>query len=246
MRRYALIPLAILAVILVLAPVAMASSDPTVNITVIGADGQPLASAKVTLYDEGGNKYEGTTDENGTVSITVPTNATYLAVVKSGYYILDTITVEGDVNVTIDASGMYYANLTSTPKAVDVEVYLTAFDDVKLKLTTNVTVYAPSDMNVTYPEEITEFPYKYVLEKIEYDGMETNETTVTLDMTEDYVVTAQYTKTFFITLEYWIIIILVLIVIAAIAIAWSAGARTAKAMISEWRERRRFVRRKKK
>jgi len=238
---------AILMIALLVSPaIALAATDPTVNITVYGADGQPLENAKVTVYDSAGTVvFEGNTDENGTVSLTVSETGLYLVVVKSEYYILDTINVTGDMNVTIDASTMYHANLTSTPKNVDVKVVLLAFDEVELTMTTNVTVYAPSDINVTYPSEIVEFPYKYVLSKIEYDGRETNETTVTLDMTEDYVVTAYYEKTFYITLEYWMVILLVIIIVAALAIAWSAGARQARAMISEWREKnRKYVKKK--
>jgi len=239
--------LAILMIAVLIAPsITLAASDSTLNVTVIGADGQPLANAKVTVYNKLGNVVEEeTTDENGTVTLTVSETGLYLIVVKDDYYILYDINVTGDMNVTIDASTMHFANLTSEPKSVDVKVVLLAFDDVTLTMTTNVTIYAPSDINVTYPSEITEFPYKYVLDKIEYDGKETNDTTVTLDMLEDYVVTAHYEKTFYITMEYWMVIILVIVLVAALAIAWSAGARQAKAMISEWREKnRKYVKKK--
>jgi len=232
--------------VLLVSPVTLATGDIALNLTVIGPDGEPLENAKVTVYNDVGTVVdEGTTDENGTVSLTVDENDTYLVVIKSKFYIIDTVTVAGETNVTIDASTMYYANLSSTPKNVDVEVVLLAFDDVSLKMTTNVTVYAPSSINVSYPEEVIEFPYKYVFDHIEYDTEETNETTVTLDMTENYIVTAYYTKTFYMALEYWIVIILVIVIIAALAIAWTAGARQAKAMIEAYREKnRKYVRRK--
>lgn len=238
-----LLPLLLNALVM---PLVVKAEDPTITITVIGYDGEPLANAKVTVYDEAGNTYEGTTDENGTATITVPANASYLIVVKSEYYILDTVTVSGDTNVTIDASKMYYAVLKSTPKSVDVKVVLLAFKDVSLTLSTNVTVYAPSSINVTYPKEIVEVPYKYVLEKIEYDGKETNQTTVTLDMTETYVVTGTYVKTFYLTLEYWLVILLVAVLVVALIVAgFAAGARTATAMVVEWKEKnRKYVRRK--
>ena len=250
MRRYALVPaLALVLALLVMVSVphvACASgADPTVTITVIGKDGKAITGAKVILYDSAGNKYENTTDINGVTKITVPSNATYLAVVKTEYYILDTITVSGDTSYTINASAMHFVNITSTPLSVDVDVMLVAFNYTKIPMTCNVTVYAPSDLNVTFPSEIVKFPYKYVFDKVKYDGVEKNETTVSIDMARDYTITAYYTKTFYMTLEYWVIVVLVIVIIAAIAIAWSAGAKTSKAMIEKWRERnRRFVRRK--
>ena len=246
MRKLGLLVAIFIAAILLALPVTVAATDPTVNITVIGSDGNPLANAEVTIYDETGDTYEGTTNSSGMVSIEVPSNATYLVVVKDEYYILDTVTVEGDTNKTVDASAMHYAKIESTPKTADITVVLLAFEDVDLSMTTNVTVYAPSDLNVTFPAEIVETPYKYVLEKIEYDGREeTEEATVTLDMTEDYLVTAYYTKTFYLALEYWVLIILGIIVVVALFVAWTAGAKEARSKIEEWRERnRKFVKKK--
>jgi len=249
MRRYALVPALVLMVALLVvmsASVACASStDPVVNLTVAGKDGKAITGAKVILYDSAGNTYENTTDINGVTKITVPSNATYLVVVETEYYILDTVTVSGDTDYTVNASTMHYANITSTPLSVDIDVMLVAFNYTKISLTSNVTVYAPSDINVTFPGEIVKFPYKYVFDKVKYDGVEKNETTVSIDMARDYTVTAYYTKTFYMTLEYWVIVILVIVIIAAIAIAWSAGAKTSKAVIEKWRERnRRFVKRK--
>ena len=242
----AVVVLAILAVALA-APAAVAApaADPVVTINVVGPDGAAVEGAKVTLYDTAGNKYENTTDASGAAEIAVPANGTYLVVVKSEYYILDTVDVAGNTSKTVNASAMHHANITSVPLSVDVKVLLQAFNYTELAMTTNVTVYAPSDINVTYPGEVAKFPYKYTLDKIKYDGAETNETAVSLDMTKDYAVTAYYAKTFYMKLEYWMLVLLVAIVIAALAIAWSAGAKTAKAMISDWRSRnRRFVKRK--
>ena len=248
MKRILVVPTTLMALLLVtvmlVAPVA-AAANPVVTVTVIGADGEPLVGAKVTLYDVDGDKYEDTTDENGTAQVTVPANGTYLVVVKGEYYVLDTVDVAGDTNVTVNASAMHFANLTSTPLAVDAKVLLLAFDDVELTMTTNVTVYAPSSINASFPSEIVKFPYKYVFNHVKYDTKETNETTVTLDMTEDYEVTAYYTKTFYMALEYWLVILLVIIIIAALVIAWSAGAKTAKAMVDEWKQKnRKYVKKK--
>ena len=248
MRKAALpiLALALFVVVLMLvAPVAAASADPVVTITVVGPDGKTVSGAKVTLYDSAGNKYENTTDINGVTKISVPSNATYMVVVKSSYYVLDTVSVSGDTSKTVNASAMHKANVTSTPLSVDAKVELSAFPYVNITTTTNVTVYAPSTITVTFPEEITKFPYKYTFDKLKYDGVEKTTNSISIDMARDYTVTAYYTKTFYLTLEYWMVIILVLVIIAALAIAWSAGAKKAKAMIEEYRARnRKFVRKK--
>lgn len=232
--------------VLVLSPATHAvATDPVVTITVIGPDGKAVSGAKVTLYDTAGNKYENTTDINGVTQITVPENGTYLVVVKSTYYILSTVDVLGDTSVTINATTMHHVNISSTPLSVDTTVVLLAFNYTKLTITTNMTVYAPSSINITFPKEIVKFPYKYTFDKIKYDSVETNETTITLDMARDYTVTGYYTKTFYMALEYWMVMLLVIVIIAALAIAWVAGAKTARAMIEEWREKsRKFVRKK--
>jgi len=248
MRKAALpiLALALFVVVLMLvAPAAATSADPVVTITVVGPDGKTVSGAKVTLYDTAGNKYENTTDINGVTKITVPANGTYLVVVKSEYFILDTVDVAGDTSKTVNASAMHKANVTSTPLSVDAKVELSAFPYVNITTTTNVTVYAPSTITVTFPEEITKFPYKYTFDKLKYDGVEKTTNSVSIDMARDYTVTAYYTKTFYMALEYWMVIILAIIIVVALAVAWSAGARTAKSAIEEWRNKsRRFVKKK--
>ena len=245
MNRYVLSILVALLVIISAMPMATASSDMTVTITVVGPDGKNVTGAKVTLYDTAGNKYENTTDINGVTEISVPANGTYLVVVKTSYYIIDTVDVAGDTSKTVNASAMYHVNISSTPLSVDAKVMLTDFTYVTVTMTTNITVYAPSSLNITFPEEIVKLPYKYAFDKIKYDGVETNKTSIVIDMARDYTVTAYYTKTFYMTMEYWVLIILIIVIIAALAIAWSAGARTARAMIEEWRNKnRKYVRKK--
>lgn len=236
--------IALLAV-LCLAPAFAFAADPTVTIKVVGPDGGNVTGAKVILYDTDGKTYENSTDINGETIITVPANGTYLILVKSEYYILDTVDVEGNVSKTVNASTMNHVNVTSYPLTVDASLLLLAFNYTSITVTTNMTVYAPSDLNVSYPAEIEKFPYKYVFDKIKYDGVETNASTVTIDMTRDYVVTGVYTQTFYMALEYWVLIILVLIIVIALVVAFTAGGKTAKTVIEDWKERKRkFVRRK--
>ena len=243
MRKRIGIPViaALLLVVLFSVPVA-AASDPTVTIKVIGADGGDLTNAKVVLYDDAGHTYEGTTNATGYAVITVPENGTYLIVVDTKYVILDTVTVEGDTSKTVNATAMHYANVSSTPLVVDVDVMLLAFENVSVSRATNFTVYAPSSINLTFPEEIYEFPWKYEFQKVTYDTTEKNATEITLDMAANYVVTAEYTKTFGFVLEYWMLLVLIAVVVIAIAIAVIAASRHTIMMIRE--RSRKFVEKK--
>ncbi|RLG50055.1 MAG: hypothetical protein DRN90_00330, partial [Thermoproteota archaeon] len=200
--------------------------------------------AKVIVYDTDGKSYENTTDINGVAKIDVPANGSYLIVIKDEYYILTTVTVAGDTTITVNASAMHYANITSTPINVDAKVKLSTFN-YTITITTNVTVYASASLNITYPEEVSKFPFKYVLENITYDGVETNETTITLDMARDYSVNANYSRTFYMTLECWMVAAIVVVIVVALLVAWKAGSKTAKAMIQQWKSvNRKFVKKK--
>ena len=232
---------ALLLVVLFSVPVAAASTDPTVTIKVIGADGGDLTNAKVVLYDNEGHTYEGTTNATGYVEITVP-NGTYLIVVDTKYLILDTVDVAGDTSKTVNATAMHYANVSSTPLVVDVDVMLLAFKNISVSRATNFTVYAPSSLNLTFPKEIYQFPWKYEFSKLTYDSTEVNATEVTLDMAANYVVKAEYTKTFGFVLEYWMLLVLVAIVVIAIAVAVIAASRHTIMAIRE--KSRKFVERK--
>jgi len=232
---------------LIVAPMLQAEeANFNVTVTVIGDDGRPLEDAQVTLYDSLGNAYTNKTNETGVTVITVPSNATYLVVVKGEYYILDTITVSGDMSYEVNASAMYYANITSEPVSADVILGLTSFEYVNITVTTNVKVYAPSEINVTFPTEIKKFPWRYVLENITYDNtVVENKSYVKLDMAKDYDVKANYRQEFYLKLESWMLYLLVGLLVLAIVIAFFAGTRTARAVIEEWRTRNsKFVRRK--
>jgi len=233
---------ALLLVVLFSVPVAAASADPTVTLKVIGADGGDLANAKVILYDNEGHTYEGTTNATGYVEIPVLENGTYLIVVDTKYVILDTVDVEGDTSKTVNASAMHYANVSSTPLVVDVDVMLLAFENISVSRATNFTVYAPSSLNLTFPKEIYQFPWKYEFSKLTYDSTEVNATEVTLDMAADYVIKAEYTKTFGFVLEYWMLLVLIAVVVIAIAVAVIAASRHTVMAIRE--KSRKFVERK--
>jgi len=236
--------------LLVSAKVALASPAYTVTLRVIDPDNDPLASATVEVFYESGSKVaEGTTNSTGYFEFEVLSNGTYVVVVSKEFYAMDTFEVSGaDVSKTMNLTGFYKADIGSTPITVAFNISLTDEPDVVYQPTTNVTFYLPAgeSIELAFPEEKTEYyVYKYKLDKIKYDYSETTENTVTLTMNTDKQVTAYYVKTFAITLEYWVVGILVVIIIVALLVAWRAGATTAREMIEEYREKtRKFVHKK--
>ena len=250
--------LVLLAVLLVAPLIGVGTTAVTANpaykvtLRVIDASGNALTSATVEVFYQGGSKVvSGTTNTTGYFEFEVLSNGTYLVVVYKEFYILDYFAVSGaDVSKTINlTTGYYKLNASSTPINVGFNMTLGDVSGVTYQgATTNVTVYVPAGSSVTlaFPKEKTEYyVYKYVLDKIKYDYSETTDNTLTLTMSTNREVTAYYTKTFAITLEYWILAILVVIIVVSLVVAWRAGAKTAKSMIEEYRERsRKFVRRK--
>jgi len=249
MRRVVLLA-ALLAVVLLL-PILHASPAYTVTLTVTGADGSPLASATVEVYYQDGTRVaSGATDSSGRYQFDVTSNGTYLVVVSKAYYVLDHFAVNGNnVAKSIDlTTGYHKLNVTSTPVIAGFNVTLAAVSGVTYGgASTNATIFIPAGEGVTValPKEIRQLIFKYTLEKIVYDSTETTQNSVTLTMDADKVVTAHYTRGFAITLENWMIAVLIVIIAVAIAVVWRAGAKTAKDMVEEYRERsRKFVRRK--
>ena len=240
MRYYAVV-----FILVALAGIVGVAAAETVTVTVIGPDGTAVSGASVVLIDTAGNSYSCSTDINGVCSVTVPANGTYLAVVEAAWLLVDTVSVSGATSVTLNASAMNHVNVSSVPISVDATVLLSTFPYYEYPFKTNITIYAPAAINLTFPAEVKQFPYKYVFSYVKYDGVTSNDTTIQVDMTASRSVTAHYTKTFQFVLEQWMIILLVLVIVIGIAIAWIAGSRAAASMIRDWRSRRnRFVRKR--
>ena len=251
MRKIAVL-LAVLLAGLVLPMPAFAMPAYKVTLRVIDHEGNPLDSATVEVFHSGGGKVtSGTTNATGYFVFEVLSNGTYVVVISKSYYIVDKFEVAGaDVTKTINlTTGYYKLNASSTPITTNFNLTLTAVPGVVYTdMTTNVTIFLPAGegVKVTFPKEITKYyVWKYTLDKLKYDYTETTENAVSLTMNANREVTAYYTKTFAITLEYWVVAILVVIILLALFVAWRAGARAAREAIAEYRERtRRFVRRK--
>jgi len=247
-----ILAVAVLSALLLLMSVCAAASPAyKVTLRVIDPDNNPLASATVEVFYETGSKVaEGTTNSTGYFEFEVLSNGTYVVVVSKEFYAVDSFDVAGaDVTKTMNLStGYYKADIGSTPITVTFNISLTDVPDVVYQPSTNVTFYIPAgeSIELEFPKEKTEYyVYKYVLDKIKYDYSETTENTITLTMNTDKQVTAYYTKTFAITLEYWVVALLVVVIVVALFIAWRAGAAAAREMIEEYREKsRKFVRRK--
>jgi hypothetical protein len=244
MRGKALILAIFLVLALAVMPLANAATY-NIEVDVIGPNNQVLPNVEVVLYNSAGTSYTNKTNSAGKVNFTQTPAGDYLVVVKSTYYIIKKISVSANAKFLVNATAMKYANITSVPITVDFNLTANGFSNVVLKPTTNKTIYSSEILNATFPKEISKFPYKYVYNYTEYDTTTTNETTVSLDMSKNYVATVHYTRTFFFVLEYWMVAAIVIIIVLAIAVAWYASSRTAKAMIENYRaSARRFVKRK--
>jgi len=235
-----LVALVVLATMLVpiVVPVALAQGV-TVTITVIGADGSPVADATVTLIDASGNKYSNTTDSNGVAVVNVPGGVYLIVVAAPSYYILSSVDTSAATRVTVDASAMKLVNVSSVPASVDFTIGLTG---INTTLSTNTTVYAPSTVVIAFPSEYVKFPYRYTFNRLVYDSTETNETSVTLDMSSSHSVTAYYTQSFYVPLPTWAVVALIVLIVVAIFAAFRFASATAKHIIAS--QARRFVKRK--
>ena len=252
MKRGILVLVVLLALsLLVNTGIALASPGYKVTLRVIDENNNPLESATVEVFYQSGSRVvSGATNTTGYFTFEILSNGTYVVVVSKKYYIMDYFTVAGaDVSKTLNlTSGYYKLNVTSTPITVAFNISLTAASGVIYEnANTNVTVFIPAGENVrvAFPKEVQQTIYKYTFDKLKYDYTETTNNYVTLTMSTNRAVIAYYTKTFAITLEYWVVALLVVIIVIALFVAWRAGAKTAKEMIEEYREKtRKFVKRK--
>jgi len=224
----------------IVVPVALAQGV-TVTVTVVGADGSRVAGATVTLIDASGNKYSNATDSNGVAIVNVPGGVYLIVISAPSYYILSSVNTSAATSVTVDASAMKLVNVSSVPASVDFTIGLSAVG-INATLSTNTTVYAPSTVVISFPSEVVKFPYRYTFDHLVYDSTETNETSVTLDMSSSHSVTAYYAQSFFVPLPTWAVVALIVLVVIAIFAAFRSASATAKHIIAS--QARRFVKKK--
>ena len=212
-----------------------------VTITVKGPDGAPLAGAELFIYAQD-KTFNATTNENGVVTVALD-NGTYGLLAKGGKFVIYTVfTVTGDTSITVDASQMHTANLTSTPISVEVELRSGSVRN-PAKVATNTTLYSDVTLNVTFPKEVTKLPFKYTLSELSVNGAKVDGNSAVLDMTaNDYNVVAKYTKTFGVVLQPWMLGAILVVVAIALIVAMKAGAKTAKQVLMERSSR--FVKRR--
>jgi len=237
----------VLAVMLapIVAPAALAQGavvqGVAVTISVIGADGSPVAGATVTLIDASGNTYSNKTDSNGVAVVNVPGGVYLIVVAAPSYYILSSINTSATTSVTVNASAMKYVNISSVPASVDFTIGLTAVG-INATLSTNTTVYAPSTVAISFPSEVVRFPYRYTFDHLVYDSTTSNSTSVTLDMSANRAVTAYYAQSFYVPLPTWAVVVLIVLVVIAVFAAFRSASATAKHIIES--QTKRFVRKK--
>ncbi|MEM4455659.1 MAG: hypothetical protein QXT28_13155 [Thermofilaceae archaeon] len=222
---------------LLLALVPFALAQPyTVTVTFKGPTGAVISNAQVFVIASNGTVVaNGTTNENGVVSFSLPSGS-YLLHLKGNFSILYPVTVTQSVSITVDASTMPSVEVASVPVLVDFNATV---NYITVTLRTNTTIYRPDAITLSFPEEVKKWyiiPYK--LYNITYDNAWTNETILTLDA-KSYTVIAHY-KLAFPVLEPWMMYALIGVVVLLIVFAFAAGKKGAKQAIAD---SKRFVQR---
>jgi hypothetical protein len=248
----ALLVLALLAITL---PVSAAEKTYPMRITITGPDGDPLATATVTVYFVNGTKVgTNTTTSTGRTTIYVKEDGTYLIYIQKGFSAVNiTNYATTSPNITISLADYCQANITaSLPKvllfpAPKVNVkYLPGDANVWLTAVANETVYVPKDFSITisYPENITGLLYRYVLSNITANGALVDNNS-SLSISEDTEIIGAYTSSYYLSTEQMILIGIAIVIIAAVAVVAVTGRKRAMQIISDTAEEyRRFVKRK--
>jgi len=229
MRRVSLLILLVLVTLLG----TLAFASPTeVTIVVKDETGSAVEGVLVQVFDSEGTKVaEGTTNSSGMVVLDLP-NATLTFFVKyaEGKYAIYTIPYYTTTTITIDASTMNYASITTDATVtITVTVVPLSNNATKVEFPINATLYAFESVNVTFPKEVIKAPF--VVERlvnIVVNGTEYTENIVSLDLSlGNYEVTAHYERyyTFTWTLETFLILAFATIVIVLIAVAFIKGAK---------------------
>jgi hypothetical protein len=244
------IAIAALAILIaVSAPVFATAIDPTLTLTFVAPDKTVLANAPVKVFDSSGNLVTNTTtDASGKATISVPTTGLYnILAAGNGYYILTVLNVSGDMSATIDASAMYKVDILSTLKSVDAKVSRSETPTAKIVFTTNTTVYTDKGKTITleFPSQVSAFPYVYKLDKIVYGSTETTNSTVTIAVNADTVVTAYYEKVLILqVLPTWVLVAFAAVIIVAVGVLAFAPRMAKKVILSIMEGDREFVKRK--
>jgi hypothetical protein len=104
-KRVALLVAVVAVLALVALPSVVLAQNPVVSLTVVAPDGSALANATVKLIDVTGTEYSNTTDTEGNVDITVPATGLYYVLVYGQGYYILSV-----LNVTGDISATINAS----------------------------------------------------------------------------------------------------------------------------------------
>ncbi|MEM4846230.1 MAG: carboxypeptidase-like regulatory domain-containing protein [Thermosphaera sp.] len=227
--------------LLALVPFALAQPH-TVTVTFKGPTGAVISNAQVFVIASNGTVVaNGTTNENGVVSFSLPSGS-YLLHLKGNFSILYPVTVTQSVSITVDASTMPSVEVASVPVLVDFNATV---NYITVTLRTNTTIYRPDAITLSFPEEVKKWyiiPYKLYNITYGYAWSDhtawTNETILVLDG-YSYTVIAHY-KLAFPVLEPWMMYALIGVVVLLIVFAFAAGKKGAKQAIAD---SKRFVQR---
>lgn len=227
-------------VLLVLLPFVLAVLLPSVqavSIEVRDWDNKPLEGVKVKVYKGNEIVAEGETNASGVVDFANITEGIYtvLVIVNESHYIIGVINASTGY-VVINASDMPHLTFYSTPLKVDFNITVTE-TNTTLGFTTNTTVvYVKSAVNITFPLVVKKFPYKYTFKKIVYDGTETTDPYLYLEVPSTMNVTAYYERGWWITITTTQAIVILLAVVTLILILLAVMRAGAKVIAERTRK----------
>lgn len=213
----------------------------SIYVQVVSPDNEPVANVTVKAVNGTTVIATGTTNGTGWAELDVP-NGTVVLVVdyNTTTDIIEFVTVTSAPNETfvLNMTTMPYVKIYSSPIKVNVTIIEENTKSEFVYVANETTIFTTSELNYTFPANVSEFPYRYSLKEIKYDGSTTTEQYVVLKPTTPTEIVASYERTWWITLstEQLIIVLLssVLMVLLLLAVA-KAGAKVVYQRRKYWR-----------
>jgi len=220
-----------------------------VNISVTDPAGNP-AKGTYKIFDQAGETVKSG-DINGSVTVSLSAGDYYLFVITKNETVVSPITItDTTTDISVDATTMKFAKaLAEFPKTyIGTPTALVSFKisdtNITYDFATNWTIYASNlQSTMTYPNETRTGVYKFQLEKIVVDGTETNETTISLDFSNDVTIKAIYKSAYVIEPMYLMLLIGV-VALGLIAIVIVSGKKAKSAIMENEVSSMRFYKRR--
>jgi len=231
--RYAYLGLVLVVLMLLAVPSASA-----ILVRVVGPDNAPVSGMTVKAIN-GTTTYDtGLTNGTGWAELDVPAGTVVLvALYNTTTDAIRVVTVasENDTFV-INMTALYWVKLYSTEVRVNVTVKEPATGTELEYVANETTIYTDAELNYTYPEEVEEFPYRYVFKELRYDGSVTTDPYVVLSPSANTEVTAVYERQWWIALTTEQIIIVLIASVAIIMLLLAVTRGGARAVLEHRRK----------